>query len=202
MNQSILQRAASYYRDRKRREQYFIIAGALIMYSLVLFVVFMTFKGNIDETRSQLNEYETALDTLTTIAPDYLKKKSQQGGSNPKLDQFSDDKLKGNNIQLRSFVAGHAQAADFSFDSYERNTQQLGSGGDDDEGPSITEIELTADIREVEYSKLIELLKRIESTDKPAYVYRLRMTQYRNRPGIVRATVYVSTFRIPESESS
>ncbi len=198
MNQSLLQRAANYYRNRKRREQYFIIGGGVIMYGLVLFVVFMTFKSGIDQTRTELEGYETALDTLTTMAPAYLEKRSKGGGNN-KLEQFSDDKLVGNDIQLTSFVAKHASSADFSFDSYDKNERQLGSQSDDGDQSGVTEIELTADIREVSFDKLVTLLKNIEQTDKPVYVYRVRMNQRRNSPGSVSATVYVSTFRIPKS---
>lgn len=182
--------------ERERR-----LAG-LMLVNFVFIAIALSiylFNGMLTKTEDEIARYNTTLEVLNEYRPKYLKLQQQaQGGASDEERRFSGEVLKKNKLQLTSFVATQASAVDIKVDNYDEDSLKLTTK--DSTGPIITEQQLRVDIREAEMDKLLQLLDRIEKSKEPVIIKRINLREVRNKKGLVRANITISTYTQAEQE--
>jgi len=197
MVRSIRQSLAEQYNQLNDREQKLVkIAGAVLPVVALTFVG-LVFNNSLETTRQTIEEKERVLTMIGDVAPKYqARQDDEQGGAKGQTAKFSREAIDKNDVKLTSFVATHATAIGVQVDSYDESERPIGSdSSDDDEGASLFKADVTAKIRDVSMEKLLKLLERIETADKPVVIERITLTNKRREEGKIRATVIVSTFK-------
>ena len=187
-----------FWASRNERERRSLIGMAIFFACLGTFLVTYFFMQKQEDTRDEIAKYESILKTLGQKGPDYVAAKAQKEGPKTADDKFAPEKLKKNNIQLTSFVATHAQAANIKVDNYDEDQLPVDSGKDG--GPIITKKILRFDIKKADMSALLALLDRIEKSREPVIIDRINLRYVRRNKGFVRAYVHISTFVIKDQE--
>lgn len=168
----------------------------MVMASVVSVGLFQRAMGDIE---AATNRYESALDYLATAAPAYAERAAEESaaGTHKRID---DESLRKNNLQLTSFVAEQAKAANIEVTSYDED--ELPFGNKKDGGPIVVEKQLRAEIRIAQMSALMDLLDRIHKSSEPVFVKRLDIRAQRKKPGEVRAVITFSTYVKKDAEAA
>lgn len=190
----IKKRLRDFYGGLTDREQMLLKVTGGVLSILAMILITLLFNQTLNSTRQKIDTYEKTLEQIADVAPEIRARKGNAQGED-KEQRFSPEELEKNDIKLTSFVATHATAAGVKVDSYDENKRPIGSDSEDDSGPSLEKIQLTVDINEAKFSKLMNLLERIELTDKPVVIERVRVTRRSRDQGTVRATIVVTTFK-------
>lgn len=182
------------------REKKLLLAMAIILPTLVGVLVIGVFYQSLNDIEESTRQYQQSLNLVTTVGPTYMKKKQSGSKDQGVRSKFSDEVMVGNDIKLTSFVATQAAAVNINVSSYDESEIPIGSKSGDG-GPIITERKLKVDIRDANFEKLLKLLERIESSDKPVVLKRIDLRGKRRTPGEVRARIEVSTYVKKETKS-
>lgn len=196
MFESITDTLSDRYDQLNDREQTLVKAAGAILPLVALTFVGLVFNNSLSSVRQEIDDKERLLTMIGDVAPEYQAKQNKKGGGNDKPAKFSREAINNNTVKLTSFVATHATAVGVQVDSYDESERPIGSDGDDDdEGASLFKADVTAKIRGVSMEKLLKLLERIETADKPVVIERVTLTNKRRKKGKVRATVIVTTYK-------
>lgn len=196
MLDSLEQRLTDIYENLNDREQLLVkVAGVLLPLILLTFIG-LVFNNSLNTTRTEIDEKQELLNKLAEIAPDYNNNK--EDGAEKQQAKFSPEAIQNNNVKLTSFVATHATAVGVQVDSYDESERPISSSGgeaEDDGESSLYRADVTVEIRGAKTDKLLKLLERIETADKPVVLERVTLTNQRRNAGEVRATIIVATFK-------
>lgn len=183
------------------REQMMLKAMLGVFVALALVVVVGLSQRAVSDLEAETALYQGALTLLATAGPAYLEAQEAGVDLDPRLERFSDEALDQGRLQLTSFVATHAAAANVQVGSYDEEQNPLRSGRGEDSGPRITERQLRIDVRSASMDNLLDMLQRIEDSGEAVIIKRFNIQALRD-DGDVRARIYVSTFeRRPQEES-
>lgn len=191
--EQIRQRMRSFYDGLNPREQRLLKIMVVVVSLAAVTIVGLLIDASMGEVESTIESRKEALATLAEVAPRFRGQQKQDGESND--SKFAPEKIEGNDLQLTSFVAGHATAVGVQVDSYDESERPIGGDDDDSEEASLYEHEVTVKIRDAEVEKLMTMLERIETSDEPASVERITFNRKRRDKGKVRASLVVTTFR-------
>jgi hypothetical protein len=196
MLDSLEQRLTDTYDDLTDREQKLVVAAGVVLPLVVLIFIGLVFNNSLNATRTEIDEKKELLNKLAEIAPDYNQNKKE--GGDQQQAKFSPEAIENNNVKLTSFVATHATAVGVQVDSYDESERPISSSGGEAEGEaesSLYRADVTVEIRGATTDKLLKLLERIETADKPVVLERVTLTNQRRNAGEVRATIIVATFK-------
>ena len=173
------------------KEKIQLTVWAMFMCVMLSIAAVIFFNRQMEEIDQDTGRYEAALDYLATAAPAFAERNKATGaqGTHKNVD---DEALRKNDIKLTSFVAQLAEKAKLEVSSYDES--ELPFGNTKDGGPIVVEKSLRVNIREAPMTALIDLLERVHKAPEPVFVKRLDIRGKRKKPGIVRATVTVSTY--------
>jgi type II secretory pathway component PulM len=180
------------YSDLTNREQTLLKVGAVIVPLMVVTFVGILVNRSFDSVEENIARYEKVIDLVNQVAPDIRQRQSSSTG-NSFTAKFSSEAIENNEVGMTSFVSTHAAAAGVKVDSYNENKQPKDTG--DDSESSLIKVELDVQINEVELSKLLQLLERIETSNKPVFVERIKTTRRRREKGQVRVNLVVTTYK-------
>ncbi len=190
------QRLTDIYDNLNDREQLWVKIAGVVLPLVLLTFIGLVFNNSLNATRTEIDEKKELLDKLAKIAPDYNK--NQEDGAEQQQAKFSPEAIENNNVKLTSFVATHATAVGIQVDSYDESERPISSSGGEAEGDgesSLYRADVTVEIRGATTDKLLKLLERIETADKPVVLERVTLTNQRRNAGEVRATIIVATFK-------
>lgn len=186
--------------DLNEREKKLLIALAIILPTLLGVLVVGVFTRSLNEIEESTQQYKQALDLVSTVGPSYLEKQGKGSNESGMRAKFTDEVMTGNDIKLTSFIATQAAAVNISVSSYDETEIPIGSKSGDS-GSLITERKLTIEIRDASFDTLLKLLERIEASDRPVVIKRIRLQAKPRRPGEVSARVEISTYIKKEEQS-
>ena len=197
MFDTLTDRISESYEQLNDREQMLVKVAGAVLPLVALTFIGLIFNNSLASVRKDIDKKERLLTMVSDVAPKYQKSQDdKEGGKKQKAARFSREAIDNNSVKLTSFVATHATAVGVQVDSYDESERPIGSdGGDGDDGASLYKADVTAKIRDVSMDKLLKLLERIETADKPVILERITLTNKRREKGKVRATVIVSTFK-------
>ncbi|MGM0556436.1 MAG: hypothetical protein ACQEVA_08685 [Myxococcota bacterium] len=182
------------------RERKLLIAMAIILPTLVAILVVGVFYRSLNEIEETTQQYKQSIDLVSTVGPSYMKKKTSGSSDQGVRSKFTDEVMSGNDIKLTSFIATQAAAVNISVSSYDESEIPIGSKNSDG-GPIITERKLKIEIRDAPFATLLKLLERIETSDRPVVIKRVRVQGKPRRPGEVSARIEISTYVKKEQQS-
>ena len=186
------QGSTSFWESRTDSERRWIILLGINFAVLAVFGGIYLFTQSLDETRREIAQYESALDALTEAGPQYLEAKRQEASKDTNANRFTPEILSKNRLQLTSFVATIAKSVDLKVDNYDEDQQPLKLDGR--ENLIVTENTVRVDIREADFTKLLQLLEKIEKSTEPVVIKRINIRDVRNKTGMVRADIVIATY--------
>jgi type II secretory pathway component PulM len=182
------------------RERKLLIAMAIILPTLVGILVVGIFYRSLNEIEDSTRQYKQALNLVSTVGPSYMERKTTGSKDQGVRAKFTEEVMTDNDIKLTSFIATQAAAVNINVSSYDESEIPIGSKSGD-EGPIITERKLKVEIRDAQFATLLKLLERIEASDRPVVIKRVRIQGKPRRPGEVSARIEVSTYVKKEQQS-
>ena len=183
----------TWFATRNPREQKMLLGLAVFFPLLALVVAVGLIQRSMSEIELETAEYKQSLDLVAAAAPSYLEAQ-QKGDDTGTHKQVTEETLTKNDIKLTSFVAEHAGAAKIDVTSYDEDQIPFGTQGKGDGGPIIVEKQLRVEIRSASMASLVDLLDRIEKSEKPVFIKRVDVRKHGKDPGQVRSVLTVSTF--------
>ena len=186
--------------DLSDREKKLLVAMAIILPTLIGILVIGVFYRSLNEIEESTQQYKQALTLVSTVGPSYMEKKKSGSKDQGVRSKFTDEVMENNDIKMTSFIATQAAAVNINVSSYDEAEIPIGSKSGD-EGPLITERKLTVEIRDARFETLLKLLERIETSDRPVVIKRIRVQGKPRRPGEVSARIEVSTY-VKKAEQS
>lgn len=175
--------------ERERR----LLSGMLFVFFLLgTFLIYYVAQSGQAKTEAEIERLEGVLKSLNMKGPAYLEREQSKSKQSVENDRFSADRMLKNDIKLTSFVAQKADSTGIKVDNYDESQLPLASGKDG--GPIITEKMLRFDIREASMTSLLQLLDSIEKSREPVIIKNIDLRDVRNKPGLVRVKVTISTY--------
>lgn len=194
MFDSLKERLASFYGGLNEREQMLVKIAGVVLPLVLLTIVGLLVDRSLDSVRRDIDKQKQLLTLLGDVAPQYQQQK-EKSGADKKSAKFSPERLEKNKVKLTSFVATHATAVGVQVDSYDETERPIGSDTEDEKGPSLYKLQVSVEIREAAFDKLLKLLERIEMASEPVVIERITLSEKRRKKGKVRATLIVTTFK-------
>jgi hypothetical protein len=158
--------------------------------------VFYWFSTAITDIEMETKKYEDNLEFVRIQGGDFFAKQSKAEKGDSHKD-VSPETLAGNDLQMTSFVAKHADAVGISVSSYKEDQLPFNPKG---EGPVVMENRLKVEIRDAEMDAFVQLMDKIEKAREPVFIKQFQVRKHRKKPGQIRAVMTVSTFATKDRE--
>ncbi len=163
---------------------------------MALVVVFYLYSSAITEIEMETKKYEDNLELVRIQGTDFFERQARASQSDSHKD-VSPETLAGNDLQMTSFVAKHADAVGISVSSYKEDQLPFNPKG---EGPLVMENRLKVEIRDAQMDALVQLMDKIEKAKEPVFIKQFQVRKHRKKPGQIRAVMTVSTFATKDRE--
>ena len=192
---NLLQQLVDRYSALTPREQTLLKFGAVILPLMAMIFISILVSRSFNAVEKDISRYEKVIELVNQVGPEMRRQRaSSSGQSSSFADKFSREAIENSEISMTSFVSTQAAAAGVKVDSYNENKQPKNTGEGGEES-SLIKVELDVQINKVELKSLMQLLERIETSDKPVFVERIKTTRRRRDKGQVRANLVVTTFK-------
>lgn len=193
MFETFRRRISKSYGDLNDREKLLVKVAGVVLPLVALAFVAILFNQSLATVQSDIERYERTLNLIGDVAPSYASRQKQ--GESRQSDQFSDEAIESNELDLTSFVATHATAVGVQVDTYDENQRPIGSEGEGDDESSLYKYQVTVKIRDATIDKIRKLLERIETADKPVVIERIKISKKDRDEAKVRSDLVVTTFK-------
>lgn len=190
---NLLQTLVDRYSDLTDREQLLLKGGAVIVPLMAIIAIGILVNRSFHSVEQEIDRYEDVIELINQVGPD-LRRQRASSDQNTFVEKFSREAIKKNEVGMTSFVSTQAAAAGVKVDSYNENKQPKDTG-QNDEDSTLLKVELDVQINEVTFDKLLRLLERIETSSKPVFVERIKLTRRRRQEGKVRVKLVVTTYK-------
>ena len=158
--------------------------------------VFYMYFSAISDIELETRKYEDNLELVRIQGADFFARQSKSQQSDSHKD-VSPETLAGNELQMTSFVAKHAEAVGISVSSYKEDQLPFNPKG---EGPLVMENRLKVEIRDAQMDAFVQLMDKIEKAREPVFIKQFQVRKHRKKPGQIRAVMTVSTFATKDRE--
>lgn len=193
MFETFRRRISEAYGDLNDREKLLVKVAGVVLPLVALAFVAILFNQSLATVRSDIEGYERTLKLLGDVAPSYASR--QEEGESRQSEQFSNEAIESNDLDLTSFVATHATAVGVQVDTYDESQRPIGSEGEGDDESSLYKHQVTVKVRDATIDKIRKLLERIETADKPVVIERIKISKKDRDEAKVRSDLVVTTFK-------